>query len=52
MVYEETIKNIRATPFWDDDYLTQSPYLEKLKNEIFGQQKVMLLHVAIQGVLT
>ena len=38
MVYEETIKNIRATPFWDDDYLTQSPYLEKMKNEIREDQ--------------
>lgn len=34
MVYEETIKNIRSTPFWDDNYLTQSPYLEKMKQEI------------------
>jgi hypothetical protein len=26
MVYEETIKNIRNTPFWDDTYLSASPY--------------------------
>lgn len=34
MVHEETIKGIRSTPFWDDSYLTQSPYLEKLKQEM------------------
>lgn len=38
MVYEETIKNIRSTPFWDDTYLTQSPYLEKLKQEMSQDQ--------------
>ena len=38
MVYEETIKNIRGTPFWDDNYLTQSPYLEKMKQDIQDDQ--------------
>ena len=34
MVFEETIRGIRGTPFWDDTYLTHSPYLEKLKQEL------------------
>lgn len=38
MVYEETIKNIKSTPFWDDNYLTQSPYLEKMKQEVRDDQ--------------
>jgi hypothetical protein len=26
MVYEDTVKNIRNTPFWDDTYLSSTPY--------------------------